>query len=137
MLLQQHQHGKLNQPQLSYKVNIYYKLVGQGKLKIMANEFIARNGLIAQNNSTITGSLTVTQGITGSLFGTSSWAQNASTASFVNPLNQTVTITADSPSAKRSSRLSTRRGTLSPRSLYDAVYHSDTVYHFLTPSTTL
>jgi len=38
------------------------------------NEFIARNGLIAQNNSVVTGSLTVTQGITGSLFGTSSFA---------------------------------------------------------------
>jgi hypothetical protein len=45
------------------------------------NEFIARNGLIALDNSTITGSLTVTGGITGSLFGTASWAQNAITAS--------------------------------------------------------
>ncbi len=35
----------------------------------MANEFIARNGLIAQNNSTVTGSLTVTAGITGSFSG--------------------------------------------------------------------
>ena len=33
----------------------------------MANEFIARNGLIAQNNTTITGSLTVTGTITGSI----------------------------------------------------------------------
>ena len=32
----------------------------------MANEFIARNGLIAQNNSVITGSLNVTSNITGS-----------------------------------------------------------------------
>jgi len=40
----------------------------------MANEFIARNGLIAQQSSVVTGSLTVTQGITGSLFGTSSFA---------------------------------------------------------------
>jgi hypothetical protein len=59
----------------------------------MANEFIARNGLIAQDSSTITGSLTVTQGITGSLFGTSSNASNALTASFINPLNQSVIIT--------------------------------------------
>jgi hypothetical protein len=43
----------------------------------MANEFIARNGLISQNNSVVTGSLTVTQGITGSLQGT------ATTASYV------------------------------------------------------
>ena len=43
----------------------------------MANEFVAKNGLISQNNSTISGSLTVTQGITGSLFGT------ATTASYV------------------------------------------------------
>ena len=43
----------------------------------MANEFIARNGLIAQQSSVVTGSLTVTNGITGSLFGT------ATTASYV------------------------------------------------------
>jgi len=49
----------------------------------MANEFIARNGLIAQNNSTVTGSLVVTDGITGSLYGTASWATNASTSSYV------------------------------------------------------
>ena len=47
----------------------------------MPNEFVARNGVIAQNNSTVTGSLTVTQGITGSLFGTASWAQNFTTSS--------------------------------------------------------
>ena len=56
----------------------------------------------------VTGSLSVTQGITGSLFGTASWAQNATsasyvlnaisashalTASYVNPLRQTVQIT--------------------------------------------
>ena len=43
----------------------------------MANEFVARNGLISQNNSVVTGSLIVTQGITGSLQGT------ATTASYV------------------------------------------------------
>jgi hypothetical protein len=48
----------------------------------MANEFIVRNGLIAQNNSTITGSLIVTNGITGSLFGTASFSTNATSASF-------------------------------------------------------
>ena len=53
----------------------------------MANEFIARNGLIAQNNSTISGSLIVTNGITGSILGT------ATSASYVNSLMQTVTIT--------------------------------------------
>ena len=47
----------------------------------MPNEFIARNGVIAQNNSEITGSLTVSNGITGSLFGTASFA---TTASFLN-----------------------------------------------------
>ena len=48
----------------------------------MPNEFIARNGVIALNNSIITGSLTVTGGITGSLFGTSSWATNVISASY-------------------------------------------------------
>ena len=33
------------------------------------NEFIARNGVIAQNNSIVSGSLTVTQGISGSFSG--------------------------------------------------------------------
>ncbi|MFY7885401.1 MAG: hypothetical protein ACOVOV_11235 [Dolichospermum sp.] len=53
----------------------------------MANEFIARNGLISQNNSVVTGSLTVTQGITGSLFGTSSWARNAVSSSQIQITN--------------------------------------------------
>jgi hypothetical protein len=35
----------------------------------MANEFVARNGIIALNNSTITGSLTVTGGVSGSFSG--------------------------------------------------------------------
>ena len=43
----------------------------------MANEFVARNGLIAQANSEITGSLKVTAGITGSFSGTASYADNA------------------------------------------------------------
>jgi len=49
----------------------------------MANEFIARLGLIALDNSAISGSLTVTNGITSSLFGTASWSTNALTSSFV------------------------------------------------------
>ena len=40
----------------------------------MANEFIARNGLIAQESSVVSGSLIVTQGITGSLQGTASYS---------------------------------------------------------------
>lgn len=75
----------------------------------MANEFVARNGIIALNNSQVTGSLNVSSGITGSLHGTASWAQNAIsasyfsgsissainalTASYLNPLNQTVVLT--------------------------------------------
>jgi hypothetical protein len=49
----------------------------------MANEFIARKGLIVSGSTTLTGSLTVAEGITGSLFGTSSWAENAVTSSFL------------------------------------------------------
>ena len=43
--------------------------------------------------SVITGSLRVSAGITGSLFGTASLATSAQTASFVTPLNQNVQIT--------------------------------------------
>jgi hypothetical protein len=49
----------------------------------MPNEFVARNGIIALNNSSITGSLGVSSGITGSLFGTASWASNAVTSSYI------------------------------------------------------
>jgi hypothetical protein len=53
----------------------------------MAFEFVARNGVIALNNSTITGSLIVTGGITGSFSGsligdTTGTASFATTASF-------------------------------------------------------
>tara|TARA_R110000868_G_scaffold88724_10_gene247255 strand:- start:666 stop:956 length:291 start_codon:yes stop_codon:yes gene_type:complete len=44
----------------------------------MSLEFIARNGIIAQKDSIITGSLTVTRGISGSFFGTASNAVSSS-----------------------------------------------------------
>jgi len=46
----------------------------------MANEFIARNGVIALNNSQVTGSLSVTGGITGSFLGSASFATTSSYA---------------------------------------------------------
>lgn len=46
----------------------------------MANEFVARNGVLAQNNSQVTGSLSVSNGITGNLTGTASFATSASNA---------------------------------------------------------
>ena len=48
----------------------------------MANEFLVRNGLITQNNSTVTGSLIISNGITGSLLGTASFSPNAISSSF-------------------------------------------------------
>lgn len=48
----------------------------------MPNEFIARNGLRAQNSSDITGSFRVSGGITGSLQGTASYATQALSASY-------------------------------------------------------
>ena len=60
----------------------------------MPFELVARNGLIALNNSIVTGSLNVTNGITGSLFGTSSWAIQALTASSADNFNVRGTLTA-------------------------------------------
>jgi hypothetical protein len=69
----------------------------------MANEFVARNGVIALNNSSITGSLGITNGITGSLSGshvgdttgTASWAQNATTSSYIlNAASSSYTLSA-------------------------------------------
>jgi hypothetical protein len=48
--------------------------------------------LNVSGSTTITGSLSVTQGITGSLFGTASWATNALTSSYLNTLNQDLTF---------------------------------------------
>jgi len=54
----------------------------------MPNEFVARNGFISKQDSTITGSLTVTGGLTGSILSasysiTASYSQNTLTASYV------------------------------------------------------
>jgi hypothetical protein len=46
----------------------------------MANEFYVRKGLIVSGSTTLSGSLQVQQGITGSLFGTASSATNAVSA---------------------------------------------------------
>jgi len=56
-------------------------------------------------SATITGSLTVQNGITGSLFGTASWAQNATTASFVT-LAQTASYVLNAVSASFASTAS-------------------------------
>jgi len=68
----------------------------------MPNEFVAKNGIIAQNNSVVSGSLVVTNGITGSLFGTSSQAVSASytaTSSFgFNAVSASYAFTASSAS---------------------------------------
>jgi hypothetical protein len=60
----------------------------------MPFELVARNGLIALNNSIVTGSLNVTNGITGSLLGTSSLAVQALTASSADAFNVRGTLTA-------------------------------------------
>jgi len=52
----------------------------------MANEFVVKNGLISQNNIIVTGSISATGGITGSLSGnaaTASYVATAQTASYV------------------------------------------------------
>jgi hypothetical protein len=49
----------------------------------MANEFKIKNGYLSEGNSQITGSLNVSAGITGSLFGTSSYAIQALSASYI------------------------------------------------------
>ena len=46
------------------------------------NEFIIKNGYFSQGSSNVTGSLTVTAGVTASLQGTASWSNNAITASY-------------------------------------------------------
>ena len=61
----------------------------------MANEFRIKNGFLSTGNSEITGSLIVTFGITGSLFGTASYATQAATASFTPNALVTASIAGD------------------------------------------
>jgi hypothetical protein len=49
--------------------------------------------VVVSGSNAALNTLTVTNGITGSLFGTASWALNTATASYVNPLIQNVVIT--------------------------------------------
>lgn len=56
----------------------------------MANEFIIRNGFISLDSSQITGSLVVSQGVTSSLLGTASWANNAISSSFATSASTSV-----------------------------------------------
>jgi hypothetical protein len=75
------------------------KALGSNGLQILANNgaVIATMGQGGGSQANFTGSLSSTQftapSITGSLFGTASWANNAQTASYINPLNQNVVIT--------------------------------------------
>ena len=66
---------------------------------LQVNGFEAENGLLVYedkvafvNNVEVTGSLNTVGGITGSLFGTASWAENARTASYIDNLNQNLTL---------------------------------------------
>ena len=52
-------------------------------LTINADTFILSGSLLLTGSAIITGSIRVSAGITGSLFGTSSWATNATTASYI------------------------------------------------------
>ena len=78
----------------------------------MANEFIARNGIISLDNSQITGSLNVSNGITGNLTGNASTATSASfaqTASFVTTA-QTASFVLNAVSASFAQTASTLAG---------------------------
>ena len=59
---------------------------------IAASKWSGSNPITRDSNVEITGSLNVTGGVTASLFGTASWAENALTASYVTPLYQDVLI---------------------------------------------
>jgi hypothetical protein len=87
----------------------------------MANEFVSRNGIIALKDSVVSGSLNVTQGITGSLFGTASWSYNSISSSYSitssETINaQTATTASHALTASSADNL-TVRGTLTAETL--------------------
>lgn len=57
---------------------------GAGNVGI--GKYLPNAALDVYGNTNITGSLGVSSGITGSLFGTASWAENVTTASYIDPL---------------------------------------------------
>ena len=59
----------------------------------MANEFVARKGLISSGSINVSGSISASGGITGSLLGTSSWASNVVSASFATTASAATSIT--------------------------------------------
>ena len=59
---------------------------------IVSSKWTGSNPISRQSDVEITGSLRVQGNITGSLFGTASWANNAITASYVNTLRQQVLV---------------------------------------------
>lgn len=77
----------------------------------MANEFIIKNGFFSEGSSNITGSLTITQGITGSLFGTASYS--------LNGLSSSYTVNSDSASYSTSALSSSYATTASYAQAYE------------------
>jgi ethanolamine utilization microcompartment shell protein EutS len=72
----------------------YRVLRGQGGDHLYDSNIIDNDSNVSIGiNTSITGTLNVTNGITGSLLGTSSWANNSISSSFINNLNQSVVIT--------------------------------------------
>ena len=84
----------------------------------MANEFIARNGIISLSNIQITGSLNVTGGITGSISGiatTASYVNLAQTASYnLQATSASVAVTASVARNPVSQGITGRLGTQGP-----------------------
>ena len=77
----------INAESASYALTASFALNGGG-----GAAFPYTGSAIITGSLIVTGSTTSTLGFTGSLFGTASYATQALTASFVNPLNQNVTI---------------------------------------------
>jgi hypothetical protein len=64
-------------------INIGYAVIGDGGHHMTSSAIYSSGSLIRlENNTQVTGSLTISAGITGSLQGTASWANNAITASY-------------------------------------------------------
>ena len=92
-----------NQGKIFVKVDNGYEIDELHNVRIntgslTSGQLLVRSGSVWTNSNQLTGSYGLTGSLTatsftGSLFGTSSWANNATTASYVNPLNQTVIIT--------------------------------------------
>ncbi len=115
--------GTSNVSLIGVDSNNVIRIGNQGYNNVIEDDTDIWGGLTVSGSSLISGSLLVTNGITGSLFGTASWALNVITASYIlNAISASYAATASSADNF------TVRGTLTAQTIVAQTITSSTEY---------